>query len=133
MHEDVKTLGIGAELSAVIMEERFEHLDAPVMRVTYPDTHPPFSHVLEAGEPAERRQHQRRPPAARGLLSSATEILNGSISKLPRRPLNLHRPLRMTADSDPVAAAMSADHRILPYGFMHTGEGRGPISNSCNA
>jgi 2-oxoisovalerate dehydrogenase E1 component beta subunit len=48
VHEDVRTLGIGAELSAVIVEERFEHLDAPVMRVTYPDTHPPFSHVLEA-------------------------------------------------------------------------------------
>src|SRR5213596_274421 len=48
VHEDVKTLGIGAELSAVIMEERFDRLDAPVMRVTYPDTHPPFSNVLEA-------------------------------------------------------------------------------------
>jgi 2-oxoisovalerate dehydrogenase E1 component beta subunit len=47
VHEDVKTLGLGAELSAVIMEERFAHLDAPVMRVTYPDTHAPFSHVLE--------------------------------------------------------------------------------------
>jgi len=47
VHEDVKTLGIGAELSAVIMEERFEALDAPVLRVTYPDTHVPFSHVLE--------------------------------------------------------------------------------------
>jgi len=47
VHEDVKTLGIGAELSAVIMEERFDRLDAPVLRVTYPDTHPPFSHVLE--------------------------------------------------------------------------------------
>jgi 2-oxoisovalerate dehydrogenase E1 component beta subunit len=47
VHEDVKTLGLGAELSAVIMEERFEALDAPVMRVTYPDTHCPFSHVLE--------------------------------------------------------------------------------------
>jgi 2-oxoisovalerate dehydrogenase E1 component beta subunit len=47
VHEDVKTLGIGAEVSAVLMEERFDHLDAPVMRVTYPDTHPPFSHVLE--------------------------------------------------------------------------------------
>lgn len=47
VHEDVKTLGIGAELSAVLAEERFDHLDAPVMRVTYPDTHAPFSHVLE--------------------------------------------------------------------------------------
>jgi len=48
VHEDVKTLGLGAELSAVIMEERFDRLDAPVLRVTYPDTHAPFSHVLEA-------------------------------------------------------------------------------------
>jgi 2-oxoisovalerate dehydrogenase E1 component beta subunit len=47
VHEDVKSLGIGAELAAVIMEERFESLDAPVMRVTYPDTHPPFASVLE--------------------------------------------------------------------------------------
>jgi 2-oxoisovalerate dehydrogenase E1 component beta subunit len=47
VHEDVKTLGVGAELSAVIMEERFERLDAPVQRLTYPDTHCPFSHVLE--------------------------------------------------------------------------------------
>jgi 2-oxoisovalerate dehydrogenase E1 component beta subunit len=48
VHEDVKTLGIGAELSAVIMEERFDHLDAPVLRLTYPDTHAPFSQVLES-------------------------------------------------------------------------------------
>jgi len=47
VHEDVKTLGIGAELSAVITEERFDRLDAPVMRVTYPDTHPPFAQILE--------------------------------------------------------------------------------------
>jgi 2-oxoisovalerate dehydrogenase E1 component beta subunit len=47
VHEDVRTLGIGAELSALIVEERFDHLDAPIMRVTYPDTHCPFSQVLE--------------------------------------------------------------------------------------
>jgi 2-oxoisovalerate dehydrogenase E1 component beta subunit len=47
VHEDVKTLGIGAELSALITEERFDHLDGPVLRVTYPDTHCPFSPVLE--------------------------------------------------------------------------------------
>jgi pyruvate/2-oxoglutarate/acetoin dehydrogenase E1 component len=48
VHEDVKTLGHGSELSAVIMEEKFDALDAPVMRLTYPDTHPPFSHILES-------------------------------------------------------------------------------------
>jgi 2-oxoisovalerate dehydrogenase E1 component beta subunit len=48
VHEDVKTLGMGAELSAVIVEERFDALDAPVMRVAYPDSHVPFSQVLEA-------------------------------------------------------------------------------------
>jgi pyruvate/2-oxoglutarate/acetoin dehydrogenase E1 component len=48
VHEDVKTLGIAAELSAVITEEHFDWLDAPVMRVTYPDTHPTFSQVLES-------------------------------------------------------------------------------------
>jgi 2-oxoisovalerate dehydrogenase E1 component beta subunit len=47
VHEDVRTLGIGAELSAAITEERFGFLDAPVLRVTSPDTHAPFSHVLE--------------------------------------------------------------------------------------
>jgi pyruvate/2-oxoglutarate/acetoin dehydrogenase E1 component len=47
VHEDVKTLGLGAEISALITEERFDVLDAPVMRVTYPDSHCPFSAVLE--------------------------------------------------------------------------------------
>jgi len=47
VHEAVKTLGMGAEISAAIMEERFDNLDAPVMRVTYPDAHCPFSSVLE--------------------------------------------------------------------------------------
>jgi 2-oxoisovalerate dehydrogenase E1 component beta subunit len=47
VHEDIKTLGIGAELAATIVEERFQFLDAPVMRVTYPDTHPPFAQILE--------------------------------------------------------------------------------------
>jgi 2-oxoisovalerate dehydrogenase E1 component beta subunit len=48
VQEDVKTLGIASEISASVMEEKFGALDAPVMRVTYPDTHAPFSHILEA-------------------------------------------------------------------------------------
>jgi len=54
VHEDVKTLGIGAELSAVIVEERFDALDAPVQRVTYPDTHAPFAQVLEQSNLPDR-------------------------------------------------------------------------------
>ncbi len=48
VQEDVKTLGIASEISAVVTEERFDALDAPIVRVTAPDTHSPFSHVLEA-------------------------------------------------------------------------------------
>ena len=74
VHEDVKTLGLGAELSAVIMEERFDALDAPVMRVTYPDTHAPFSHVLESANLPERRQGRRRAEAPRGVLSESSVV-----------------------------------------------------------
>ncbi len=48
VQEDVKTLGLASEISACVMDEKFDALDAPVMRVTYPDTHAPFSHILEA-------------------------------------------------------------------------------------
>jgi pyruvate/2-oxoglutarate/acetoin dehydrogenase E1 component len=46
-HEDVRTLGVGAELAATIAEERFDALDAPIVRITYPDTHCPFAAALE--------------------------------------------------------------------------------------
>ncbi len=48
VHEDKKTMGIGAELAAIITEEAFDHLDGPVMRVTGPDIPSmPFSPNLE--------------------------------------------------------------------------------------
>lgn len=37
VHEDNLTLGLGAEISALIASEAFEYLDAPVMRLTGPD------------------------------------------------------------------------------------------------
>jgi 2-oxoisovalerate dehydrogenase E1 component beta subunit len=47
VHEDIRTLGVGAEIAALLAEERFDSLDAPVMRVTSPDTHQPFAQGLE--------------------------------------------------------------------------------------
>lgn len=37
IHEDNRTLGIGAEVSAIISEQAFDCLDAPILRVTAPD------------------------------------------------------------------------------------------------
>jgi 2-oxoisovalerate dehydrogenase E1 component subunit beta len=37
VHEDKRTMGMGAEVSATIAEEALEDLDGPVMRVTGPD------------------------------------------------------------------------------------------------
>ncbi len=48
VHEDHRTLGVGAEISAILAEEAFDCLDAPVVRVTAPDVPAiPFSAPLE--------------------------------------------------------------------------------------
>jgi 2-oxoisovalerate dehydrogenase E1 component beta subunit len=48
LHEATLTGGIGGELAAIISEEAFEHLDAPVMRVASADSPVPYSPPLEA-------------------------------------------------------------------------------------
>ncbi|MBL0045179.1 MAG: dehydrogenase E1 component subunit alpha/beta [Flavobacteriales bacterium] len=47
LHEDTLTCGIGGEIAAVINEECFHYLDAPVMRVASLDTPIPFDTGLE--------------------------------------------------------------------------------------
>jgi 2-oxoisovalerate dehydrogenase E1 component beta subunit len=47
LHEDVKTGGIAGEVAAIINEEAFDDLDAPVVRITSRDTPVPFSPPLE--------------------------------------------------------------------------------------
>ncbi len=47
LHEDCMTGGIGGELSALISEACFDHLDAPVKRVASIDTPVPFTETLE--------------------------------------------------------------------------------------
>jgi pyruvate/2-oxoglutarate/acetoin dehydrogenase E1 component len=47
VYESHRAFGIGSEVSAVIAEEGFEMLDAPIMRVAPPNVPVPFSPPLE--------------------------------------------------------------------------------------
>ncbi|HMU12832.1 MAG TPA: dehydrogenase E1 component subunit alpha/beta [Flavobacteriales bacterium] len=49
LHEDTLTAGFGGELAALIAEQAFEHLDAPIVRVASWDTPVPFAIPLENG------------------------------------------------------------------------------------
>jgi 2-oxoisovalerate dehydrogenase E1 component beta subunit len=46
-HEATRSCGVGAEVAALIGEEAFEDLDAPIRRLTAPDVPIPFSPPLE--------------------------------------------------------------------------------------
>jgi pyruvate/2-oxoglutarate/acetoin dehydrogenase E1 component len=48
LHEATRTGGIGGELAAIIAEEAFEYLDAPIVRVASADSPVPYSPSLEA-------------------------------------------------------------------------------------
>jgi len=47
VHQAVRCMGFGAEIGMEIQEKAFDYLDAPILRITAPDTPPPSSPVLE--------------------------------------------------------------------------------------
>lgn len=47
LHEDTKTGGIAGEIAAIINEEAFDYLDAPIVRIASLDAPVPFSPPLE--------------------------------------------------------------------------------------
>ena len=55
VHEAPRTLGMGAEIAARIMEEAFDHLEAPIARVTAPDVPYPPASLEEAYLPSVER------------------------------------------------------------------------------
>jgi len=61
--------GVGANLSTLITEQAFDHLDAPVQRVTGADVHMPYSKRLE----------QAAIPHTEHVVSAALATLKGAI------------------------------------------------------
>ena len=59
LHEDCMTSGFGADISSLISEYCFEHLDAPVLRCSSLDTPVPFSNNLEINFLAKSRLKQK--------------------------------------------------------------------------
>ena len=47
VHEASRMCGVGAEVAAIVAEQAFSSLKAPVVRVTGPDAPPPSSYALE--------------------------------------------------------------------------------------
>ncbi|HEX5893798.1 MAG TPA: transketolase C-terminal domain-containing protein, partial [Solirubrobacterales bacterium] len=61
--------GVGANLAALIQGQAFDHLDAPVERVTGADVHMPYS----------KRMEQAAIPHAEHVVSAALQTLEGAI------------------------------------------------------
>ena len=65
VEEDNLTNGWGAEVAALVADEAFVWLDAPIKRVAAPDVPPPFAPVLE----------QEYVPSARRVVETVKSIL----------------------------------------------------------
>jgi pyruvate/2-oxoglutarate/acetoin dehydrogenase E1 component len=63
--DDVKSGGVGSEISAAVLESAFDYLDAPIIRVACPEMPIPFSPTLE----------QMYMPSAEKIVEAAGQIL----------------------------------------------------------
>ena len=63
--DDVKCGGIGSEIAARVVEEAFDTLDAPILRIASPDMPIPFSPTLE----------QAYMPSAQKIIESAKKLI----------------------------------------------------------
>jgi len=63
--DDVKSGGIGSEIAAIVVEEAFDSLDAPILRVASADTPIPFSPPLE----------QAYMPNAQKIMAAAKRLI----------------------------------------------------------
>ncbi|HNT23805.1 MAG TPA: thiamine pyrophosphate-dependent enzyme [Anaerolineales bacterium] len=60
VHEDTLTSGFGAEISAIIAEQAFNHLDAPIARLATPDVPIPYNiPMMDAVLPTAARIQER--------------------------------------------------------------------------
>ncbi|MEE9224708.1 MAG: thiamine pyrophosphate-dependent enzyme [Bacteroidota bacterium] len=55
VHEDTRTTGFGGDLAAIIMENAFQYLDGPVLRVASKDAPIPYSPPLESAVLVQER------------------------------------------------------------------------------
>jgi pyruvate dehydrogenase E1 component beta subunit len=79
VHEASRMCGVGAEISAIVMEKAFAHLKAPVVRLTGPDAPSPASWALE----------QAFAPQPEAIVEAAARTVNGSWTMAAERVLAL--------------------------------------------
>ncbi|HJW33341.1 MAG TPA: alpha-ketoacid dehydrogenase subunit beta [Holophagaceae bacterium] len=65
VHEASRLCGVGAEIAALVSEQAFDALKAPIVRLTGPDAPPPSSYPLE----------QAFIPQAEGIVAAAQKLM----------------------------------------------------------
>ena len=84
VHEAPRTLGLGAEVAALVMEEAFDHLEAPVARVDRVGRAVPAGRP-RAALPAERRTDLRGRPQDGEVLMTERVFLLPDLGRGPDR------------------------------------------------